>query len=67
MADEVWRWCEKANSRGRTVTLKIKWANFQITTRSRSLESAIENRGRLREIVLDLIRSVFPPHAASGS
>ena len=29
MADEVWTWCEKANSRGRTVTVKIKWADFQ--------------------------------------
>ena len=61
MADEVWGWCEKANSRGRTVTVKIKWANFQITTRSRSIETTIETRDRLREVALDLIRSVFPP------
>ena len=61
MADEVWDWCEKANSRGRTVTVKVKWANFQITTRSRSLEAAIETSARLREVALDLIRSVFPP------
>jgi DNA polymerase IV len=61
MADEVWDWCEKANSRGRTVTVKVKWANFQITTRSRSMEEAIETRDRFREVALDLIRSVFPP------
>jgi DNA polymerase-4 len=61
MADEVWSWCEKANSRGRTVTLKIKWANFQIATRSRSMETAIETRERLREVALNLIRCVFPP------
>ena len=66
MVDEVWGWCEKANSRGRTVTVKVKWANFQITTRSRSMETAIENRDRLHrdrlhEVALDLIRSVFPP------
>ena len=30
MADDVWTWCEKANARGRTVTVKIKWADFQI-------------------------------------
>jgi DNA polymerase-4 len=24
MANDVWAWCEKANSRGRTVTVKIK-------------------------------------------
>ena len=61
MADEVWGWCEKANSRGRTVTVKVKWANFQITTRSRSMAATIETRDRLREVALGLIRSVFPP------
>ncbi len=61
MADEVWGWCEKANSRGRTVTVKVKWANFQLSTRSRSMETAIETRERLREVALDPIRSVFPP------
>ena len=61
MADDVWAWCEKANSRGRTVTVKIKWADFQISTRSRSMESAIQSRHGLREVALDLIRSVFPP------
>ena len=60
MADDVWAWCEKTNCRGRTVTVKIKWANFQITTRSRSVETAIETRDRLREVALDLIRSVLP-------
>jgi DNA polymerase-4 len=61
MADEVWGWCEKANSRGRTVTVKVKWANFQISTRSRSMETAIETKDRLREVALGLIRSLFPP------
>ena len=61
MADEVWTWCERANSRGRTVTVKIKWADFRISTRSRSLETTIDTRDRLHEVALDLIRSVFPP------
>jgi DNA polymerase IV len=61
MADEVWTWCERANSRGRTVTVKIKWADFQISTRSRSMEMTIQTRHGLCEVALDLIRSVFPP------
>src|SRR6516164_7315239 len=61
MADEVWAWCENANCRGRTVTVKIKWANFQISSRSRSMETPIETRDKLHEVALDLIRSVFPP------
>jgi DNA polymerase-4 len=44
MANDVLAWCEKANSRGRTVTVKIKWADFQISTRSRSMES-LSKRG----------------------
>ena len=61
MADDVWAWCEKANSRGRTVTVKIKWADFQISTRSRSMETTIQTREKLHQIALNLIRSVFPP------
>jgi DNA polymerase-4 len=61
MADDVWAWCEKTAWRGRTVTVKIKWADFQISTRSRSGETAIETRERLHEVALGLIRSVFPP------
>jgi DNA polymerase-4 len=29
MADDVWAWCEKTGERGRTVTVKVKWADFQ--------------------------------------
>ncbi|MFZ0602981.1 MAG: DNA polymerase IV, partial [Roseiarcus sp.] len=61
MADDVWAWCEKTNCRGRTVTVKIKWANFQISSRSRSMETAIETRDKLHELALELIRTVFPP------
>ena len=60
MADDVWAWCEKANSHGRTVTVKIKWADFQISTRSRSMETTIQTREKLHQVALDLIRSVFP-------
>jgi len=40
---------------------KIKWADFQISTRSRSMEMTIRTREKLHQIALDLIRSVFPP------
>ena len=36
MADDVWSWCERTGARGRTVTVKIKWADFQQCTRSRT-------------------------------
>jgi DNA polymerase IV len=60
MADDVWAWCEKTNARGRTVTVKIKWADFQISTRSRSMQMTIQTWEKLDQLALDLIRSVFP-------
>jgi DNA polymerase-4 len=61
MADDVWAWCEKTGARARTVTVKIKWADFQQATRSRSLPSPIVNAETLRAVSLSLIRSVYPP------
>ena len=60
MADEVWAWCEKANARGRTVTVKVKWADLQISTRSRSVGMTIQTREKLHQLALGLIRTVFP-------
>jgi DNA polymerase-4 len=59
-ADEAWAWCEKTGARARTVTVKIKWADFQQSTRSRSLSSVINSRAKLHEVSLGLIRSVLP-------
>ena len=61
MADDVWAWCEKTGGRGRTVTVKIKWADFQQSTRSQSLATPVDSRAVLHEASLGLIRSVFPP------
>jgi DNA polymerase-4 len=59
-ADEVWGWCQKANAYGRTVTVKIKFADFQQATRSRSLATPIASHAVLHELSLGLIRSVLP-------
>ena len=61
MADQVWAWCEKTNGFGRTVTVKIKYADFKQATRSQSLSAAITSPGALRRVSLDLVRTVFPP------
>jgi DNA polymerase IV len=61
MADDVWAWCETAGSRGRTVTVKVKWADFQQSTRSRSFPEPVASRDRLREVSRLLVRSLYPP------
>ena len=60
MADDVWAWCEKTGRRARTVTVKIKWADFQQSTRSQSFPWLVDTRAMIHEASLGLIRSVFP-------
>jgi DNA polymerase IV len=61
MADEVWTWCEKARMFGRTVTVKIKYADFQQATRSRTVSTPVRSRTALHAISLGLVRLVYPP------
>ena len=61
MAADVWAWCERTGSRGRTVTVKIKWADFQQATRSRSVPGRVGSSEALSAVALDLVRSVYPP------
>jgi DNA polymerase IV len=61
MADDVWRWCEKTQSFGRTITVKIKYADFRQATRSRTLSAPVASRELLHSISRTLVRSVFPP------
>jgi DNA polymerase IV len=60
MADEVWTWCEKAQSFGRTVTVKIKYADFRQVTRSRTLPAVVTSQETLRAVSVGLVRTVFP-------
>ena len=61
MAADVWRWCEGRQAFGRTVTVKVKYGDFQQITRSRSQPAAVSTQELLHRSVLELIRSVLPP------
>ena len=60
LIDKVWRHCESAGTRGRTVTLKVKFADFEIITRSRSSPSAVESRDDLAQLAITLLRDNIP-------
>lgn len=45
---------------GRTVTLKVKYQDFRIVTRSRSLERAVSGREEFLEIGRSLLRPLLP-------
>lgn len=60
MSDEVWDWCEKTGSRGRTVTVKVKWQDFEISTRRKTYATAFSSSEDLRGSSLSLLRSLYP-------
>jgi DNA polymerase-4 len=60
MADEVWGWCDKAKAFGRTVTVKVKFADFQQVTRSRSFSMVIARHDLLRQASVELVRTLLP-------
>jgi DNA polymerase IV len=60
LVDRVWRYCESTGVRGRTVTLKVKFADFQIITRSRSCLAPISDRSTLASISAELLATQFP-------
>ena len=59
MVDDVWAWCETANAFGRTVTVKVKFADFQQVTRSRSFAMTIAHHDLLRQASVELVRSLL--------
>ena len=60
LIDKVWRHCEEKGSRGRTVTLKVKFNDFEIITRSRSVLSAVSSRSDLERFSVALLQQEMP-------
>src|SRR6202022_2755717 len=60
LIDKVWRHCEKKNAGGRTVTLKVKFADFELITRSRTMAGLIGSRSDLANVAAELLRILFP-------
>lgn len=60
LLEKVWRQCEAKALHGRTVTLKVKYADFQQITRSRTMGSPIASIGEVEDIVRGLITPLFP-------
>jgi DNA polymerase-4 len=56
----VWRYCEGSGIRGRTVTLKVKFANFQLITRSRTGQIQVRTQSELEDLGNALLEPLFP-------
>jgi DNA polymerase-4 len=57
---KVWKYCEQAETRGRTVTLKVKYADFEIITRRRTETAVVESQATLEKLAISLLGTVFP-------
>ena len=60
IVDKVWGYCEGSGLRARTVTLKVKFANFQQITRSRTGQIQITTRSELEQLGNALLEPLFP-------
>jgi len=58
--EKVWRIREGAEIHGRTVTLKVKYADFQQITRSRTGQSLFSTRAEIEQLSYALLEPLFP-------
>lgn len=61
LIDKVWRYCESQNIQGRTVTLKVRFADFHQITRSRTVTAPLNAVETLRSLSLELLDGAFDP------
>ncbi|KAB0675808.1 DNA polymerase IV [Aureimonas leprariae] len=60
IGDKVWRICEAKELRGRTVTLKVKYADFRQITRSQSTARPVASRAELERATIALLGPLMP-------
>jgi DNA polymerase-4 len=58
---KVWAACQRGGYSGRTVTVKVKYADFRQITRSRSLPAPVASQQELGANALELLNPLFPP------
>lgn len=56
----VWGYIERAEAKGRTVTLKMKYTDFQIFSRAKTLDQAIGGKAEFAAISRALLEEVLP-------
>ena len=56
----VWAAYDRGGKAARTVTVKVKYADFRLITRARSWPEPIASRATIEEICFDLLRPLFP-------
>ena len=60
LIEKLWRYCENTGIRGKTLTLKVKYADFQQMTRSRTSKVPLSRQRNLDQVGAELLNTVFP-------
>lgn len=60
IVEKVWRYCADHGTRGRTLTLKVKFADFRLITRSRSVVVPFASLDEFAGLAEDLLAAIFP-------
>ncbi|WGD52386.1 DNA polymerase IV [Bradyrhizobium sp. CB1650] len=60
LIEKVWQHCESSGNRGRTVTLKVKFFDFEFITRSRSVPTVVSSRDDLESLAIGLLQAEMP-------
>ena len=55
LIEDVWNWSLKTTTYGRTITIKIKYNDFTLSTKSKSASFSIKNRILFDQICYDLL------------
>lgn len=58
--DSVWQRIENNSVVGRTVTLKVKYADFRLITRSKSHEQCLTHKGHFGTVARELLAQLLP-------
>jgi DNA polymerase-4 len=60
ISQTVWRRVTEKNLAGRTITLKVKYQDFRIRTRARSLDRPVAGREEFLAVGIALLRTLLP-------
>lgn len=61
LVDKVWKWIEKEQIFGRTVTLKVKFHDFSMMNKSKSSPAYIRDYPDFKSLALELFKQSFDP------
>ncbi|NTF17320.1 DNA polymerase IV [Agrobacterium rubi] len=57
---ETWTRCLRHEAQGRTVTVKVKFSDFEQITRSRSCDGYVTDQDAMQSIAISLVRQAYP-------